>query len=333
MSTSRSPSAEAATRARLLVALALGLSGSGAVGCKGMSRDLAEAGTAFDAGPAEGPMAPSSYASPGRAPRPPCRAMAATGAVNAAGSARGDASDRAPLAVGSTVTDALWITLDRDASLTIEDGRSGRDILLAGPAEARACVGDDEETWLASGAFESSPGSGEVPGAEEWVVTPFAVVRYSGAKLAIHVEGTKANVQVKSGTAHAYLTHPRTSIRAVNELPVIDNWTRIEAGRSMDLGTGDLGQWRARDDASRCAALADTARELAGRVRAATDPALVADLGPKHVAARLSARAACAVAALRVDRLPDDADRGAAKAKGELTSVVRVAEGSWRGAP
>ena len=98
MSTSRSPSADTASHAGLLIGLALALPASGAVGCKAMSRALAEAGTTTDAAPAEGSMAPASYASPGRAPRPPCRAMAMTGTVSGAPSARADASDRAPLA-------------------------------------------------------------------------------------------------------------------------------------------------------------------------------------------------------------------------------------------
>ncbi len=300
-----------------------------------MARAMADAATATGAPDAASSAATTTAAAmvgSARAPRPPCRAMALKGtAALRADDDGADAGAPRALMVGDRVSDDTWLALGPGASLTVEDGRSGRDILLTGLADVRACVDDEEETWVARGTFESSPGSGEVPGAEEWVVTPFAVVRYSGAKVIVQVEEKNATVQVKTGVAHAYLTHPRSSIPGAGELPVVDHWTRIEAGKSMDLGTGDNGAWRTRDDASRCAAMANSARDLADRLHNPTDPSIIADLGPKHVAARLAARAACAVAALRVDRLAGTPAN--ANARRELTSVIRVADGSWRGTP
>ena len=44
-------------------------------------------------------------------------------------------------------------------------------------------------------------GAGESPGAEEWVVTPFGVVRYGAAKLSVDVGAKDADVAVATGIA------------------------------------------------------------------------------------------------------------------------------------
>ena len=51
--------------------------------------------------------------------------------------------------------------------------RTGRELSFIGPALVEPCVGTDE-AWLVRGRFLGSRGTGESPGAEQWVVTPFA---------------------------------------------------------------------------------------------------------------------------------------------------------------
>src|SRR6516225_7041636 len=69
----------------------------------------------------------------------------------------------------------------------------------------RACVTHREESWLTAGRFESAIGAGETPGAEEWVVTPFGVVRYMAAKVAVEVRARDASVAVGSGPVFLWL--------------------------------------------------------------------------------------------------------------------------------
>ena len=124
---------------------------------------------------------------------------------------------------GLAPTDA-WLELAKGSRVVAKDPRTARETTFRGPARVRACVGYSEESWVASGHFESAVGAGETPGAEEWVATPFGVVRYTAARLSVDVGAHDADVVVESGQAFAWGTPGDAG--AADE-----GWTRLSVGK------------------------------------------------------------------------------------------------------
>ena len=133
--------------------------------------------------------------------RIPCRAIAVDGPVHEQGA--GDAG--AALAQQGEIPTGVWLSLAQSARLVAKDPRTTRETAFVGPALVRVCVAHREESWLATGRFESAIGAGETPGAEEWVVTPLGVIRYMAAKVAVDVRAKDAVVGVGSGVAFMWL--------------------------------------------------------------------------------------------------------------------------------
>jgi hypothetical protein len=252
---------------------------------------------------------PASTASHPRPPPPPrlaCRAIAVDGDVRvqaAATNGAGDAGATAVLLQGLVPTEA-WIDVAKGGRLVAKDPRTARETTFRGPARARACVGYTEESWLASGVFESSVGAGESPGAEEWVVTPFGVVRYGAAKIGVDVKPRQADVALETGTAFAWA--PLAAVATAGDAGATEEgWTRLNAGRStLTAARGEGTTDGAKLAVDRCTTLATSAHGLAEQV---LSPNGGADAGTiaAQVATRRLARAACAVASLRVWTLPE----------------------------
>src|SRR5215467_8960003 len=124
----------------------------------------------------------------------PCRAIAVSG------NARPSLSPQSPpLKVADEIPDA-WLALSPDAKLTAKHPRTTRETTYAGPGPIRPCVHGEEEAWMVAGVFESAPGAGESPGAEEWVLTPLGALRYVGAGLRMTV-GAALELRIERGTA------------------------------------------------------------------------------------------------------------------------------------
>jgi hypothetical protein len=245
-----------------------------------------------------------------------CRVIALDGYVSVAGQAgqagqAGEAGGDAagpPLLLQGLVAPEAWLDLPAGARFVAKDPRTTRETTFRGPGRVRACVGYAEESWLAGGSFESTVGAGESPGAEEWVVTPFGVVRYVAAKLSLAVRARGAEVSVESGVAFLWTTasvdwkssDPRVDAGALEE-----SWLRLAPGRAK-VAPGDrppLGPLdEARRAVQRCADEAKSTRALTTQVMA-PGGADAATIG-QQVTARRTARAACAVATLRVQTLP-----------------------------
>ena len=263
----------------------------------------------------------------------PCRAIAVDGHARPdldAGVADGGA-DR--LARQAEIPGG-WIALSADARLVAKDPRTTRETTFIGPARVRACVDHREESWLGSGRFESSIGAGETPGAEEWVVTPFGVVRYMAGKLVVEV-GTDASVQVGSGAAFLWLPDDvQVGGARADAGPATDDdgWERMNEGSVKLARRGSLDAIvRARTAVDRCEALTQRTRELAaelyagrpGRDEAGSDggPSEGGAEAKEQVRTRRLARAACDVADLRVDLLPRSAPRSEMGARLEDAGV------------
>lgn len=209
-----------------------------------------------------------------------------------------------------------WIDLAAGSRVVARDPRTTRETTFRGPARVRVCAGFTEESWLASGSFQSSLGAGESPGAEEWVVTPSGVVRYTAADVSVEVTPHGAEATLSSGVAFAWATDSGDAGTALEE-----GWRRLPPGKTH-LAAADVSVSAA---VARCAGLAASAHSLAAEVMApggAADGATIT----RQVTTRRVARAACAVATMRVSALPQ------AEAA-PLLRPVADANSAWSGVP
>ncbi len=279
----------------------------------------APAGDAGPSPPAPTPQPPPPAASaathageaPHKAPPVPCRAIAVEGQVTSAAAAGADAG--AALALHGEIPDGAWLALGAGARLVAKDPRTTRETAFRGPGRVRACVDDREESWLTEGRFESAAGAGETPGAEEWVVTPVGVLRYMAAQAALDVRPRGARVQATSGAV--FLWAPDAgAIRRASGKPDggtrldDDGWVRVEPDdgevvMDFEAPAPAAPRQRASSIVDLCDTLTRRARELAALLfqgPGASDAGTAKD----QVRTRRLARAACSVAALRVDGLP-----------------------------
>jgi hypothetical protein len=272
----------------------------------------------------------------------PCRAIAVDGPVRT-----GDADGGAPLPLQGEIPEGPWVSLGGDARLVAKDPRTTRETTFVGPARARACVAHREESWLTAGRFESAIGAGETPGAEEWVVTPFAVVRYMAAKVAVDVRAKDASVAVGSGPVFLWL---RDGVRVTRfRAPAAMGADAGGAGAAADAGSGpavDDDGWlrmaegevtlspiaaRAPADEARatveaCQGLSQKAQQLAAALLEGT-PNPDGSTAKEQMRTRRLARAACAVAALHVDSLSPSAQKDA------IATRLQSAASAWAAPP
>jgi hypothetical protein len=254
-----------------------------------------------------------------------CRAVGSTGEVRIL-------SEEDPKAALALPTDAeipsdAWLSLGRGARVVAKDPHTTRETIFAGPGRVRACANHREDSWVASGVFESTPGAGETPGAEEWIVTPLAVVRYASAKVRVTVRPDETTVLMGGGVAFVRAAAdarasvaPHTAVpdagAAGEGLKNQEPWLRVSEG-SIELRP--LRRRSAREAAQsqvdECSALSQRAQALAERIL----PHEIGDGGNsglagaivEQVTTRRLARAACALATLRTQALPPSPERAA----------------------
>jgi hypothetical protein len=273
-----------------------------------------------------------------------CRAMAIDGEVRT----DADGGTAAALAPRDEIPQGAWLSLATNARVVAKDPRTTRETTFRGPGRARACVDFLEESWLASGTFESTAGAGEAPGAEEWVVTPLGVVRFGAAKLAVDARPRGVRIRVEEGTVFLWVAHDASGAvsgasaaqsrgdASIDQATVHvaggasdpgldEGWVRIGAASATVSPAGSRGPVEAaRSAVETCTGLAKSARDLATALLGGDADSVTA---ARHVTTRRLARAACGVAALRVEMLaPSDA-------KGSLSAAQKDAAGLWRSLP
>jgi hypothetical protein len=312
-----------------------------------------------DAGPAASVARVLSPPLPAPPPRPhvelhaPCRAIAVDGDTHLEGpGTRPDAA--APMAVQDRIPGDVWIDLGAKGRLVVRDPRTARETTAAGPGRVRMCVDSQEESWLAGDtvSFESSPGSGEAPGSEEWVVTELGVIRYSAARLGVQARPGAIALAVTDGVAFVWpaqdatfaLPPPARDRDALAAPPAsdADGWERVVGPARATLSPRP----RVRRDAparavagavAQCTQLATRTRELAAALlappegrsagdTARPDASLVAD-PVEQVRTRRLARAACAVASLRSATVVTTDDAAG------FERALKQADSAWRELP
>jgi len=203
---------------------------------------------------------------------------------------------------------SYWVDLPAGSKFVAKDPQTTRETTFKGAGRVKACVMAQEESWLASGGFESSVGTGESPGAEEWVVTPLGVVRYGAAKLSVDVSAGARDLHVAVATGEAFLwTSADATLKGAKPADRTDDgWVRADPGTFVVTGTGPSGTRPLTEDGARqavtaCSTLGKSAHDLSAQLLAGG-----ADAGTvlAQVTTRRLARAACAVAGLRLGALP-----------------------------
>jgi len=257
----------------------------------------------------------------GPAPRLACRSIAVDGDVHL--EVPGDAG-LVPLLIEGLVPTEGWLDLAKGAKFVAKDPRTTRETTFrGGPGRVRACVGYAEESWLTSGGFDSTMGSGESPGQEEWVVTPLAVVRYAAARVSVDVRPKDESIAVTLGVASVW-TGDDARIRSFDGGATAksdDGWIRLE-NASLSLapaaGTPDTLD-AARAALDKCSSLAKIAKDLTSTLMAGGADASVIT---QQVTNRRLARAACDVAALRIGALPpSEATQGLGKSLADANTA------------
>ncbi|MEA2747426.1 MAG: hypothetical protein QOI41_1569 [Myxococcales bacterium] len=218
-----------------------------------------------------------------------------------------------------------WLDLVAHASFTVRTLETGRELRFEGPGRVRAC--GDDVALVAEGSAIGLPGSGEAPGAEQWVATACGVGRWASGVHRFTGARDACKLQSSLGAVQLYVASDVTvsEVAADGGAPLA-----TDAGAVTDAGRAKASPWR-RIDGRRaftlqprsaidgaagvktalvaCERAADAVQKMAAAMlpdaRAdggAIDGggAGIGDLAEESVVARGVARAACAVAAVRV---------------------------------
>jgi hypothetical protein len=316
----------------ILSSLTVALAGCG--GCKGSGSaggDAAGAGLSSSSGSAVGPRPPV------EGQKAPCRAISVVGRVAV--------RDGAPLSTDALIPDA-WLDMTSDGHFTAKHPRTTRETTFIGPGGVRVCVNGDEEAEITTGTFTSSPGAGEAPGMEQWVLTPLGAVRYVASATRIAVTAGVLDVRVQSGSAYVYAASDvKAQARALPDPdggppkkgkdPQLDSegWYRVDPGDDFVFSIAkasvpfDMAQALERD----CAELAKHSHDLAYTLLhpypPPTDGAVawkVSTLSKDHVLTRRKAHGACGTARVRAWTLLPTPERAA------LLKTLDDDEATWR---
>jgi hypothetical protein len=260
-------------------------------------------------------------------PLPICRVMASENGPTATADATG------------------WLDVADHANFTVRTLETGRELRFEGPGRVRACA--DDVALVAEGSAIGLPGSGEAPGAEQWVATACGVARwasgvhrFTGARDACKLQSSLGAVQlyvpadVTAVEVAADGGAPRDADAATEAGSKASPWRRLDGRRAFALqptiphapGAID-GAAGVKTALAACEHAADAVQKVAAAMlpgaRAAEGGAAMGDLAEESVVARGVARAACAVAAVRV-----------ALAGSKPLDEARLAAASirWRGA-
>lgn len=252
-------------------------------------------------------MAPVSSAAPPKssaaalAPAP-CRVLQVTG--------RARAGDGAELVALGGLDGKSWLELEANTKLSVRHGATAREFALVGPGRFLACRSGLEQVLIAEGGFESSPGAGVRPGAEMWVATPFAALRYADGSAAIRADRGATHVRVSSG---------RITVESTGE-----------NSRSLTLSAPSEKHW---PSAVAPAARLKTCETAAGAAKTSADAVLSAantelgKLAAAQLASRRRARAECLIAEAAIERVRDPGE------KARLRDQLERANRAWQGVP
>jgi hypothetical protein len=205
---------------------------------------------------------------------------------------------------GPTADASTWLALPAKATLSVRMLETGKDVRFEGPGDVRACGG--EVALVAEGAAVALPSAGEAPGNEQWVANPCAVARWATGIHRFATETNGCTLQSFVGSAWLWLPEgakleatPLDGGAEAAPLPeAVDGWRRIDARRAVKIRSGAPSPLPA---ILACEKAAADVNAIAAKMRDGGG-AKLGELMPASIASRRHARAACALAAARVER-------------------------------
>jgi hypothetical protein len=222
------------------------------------------------------------------------------------------ASEGGPSASADATT---WLDVAAKSSFTVRTLETGRELRFEGPGRMRPCA--DDVALVAEGSAIGLPGSGEAPGAEQWVATACGAVRWASGVHRFTGGRDACTLQSSLGSAQLYVAADVTAdeVAVDGGAPLADagprsadagaksTWRRIDARRAFRLqGQGPLDTPAAVKSAlAACERAAQVVqRTAAGMASGDAGATTIGDLAAESVVARGTARGACSVAAVRV---------------------------------
>ncbi len=242
------------------------------------------------------------------------------------------------LARDMQIPEGDWIDLPATAKFTAKSPRTLRETTYEGVGFVRPCVDHDEEAWMIGANFSAvSPGN-ESPGAEEWVVTPLGVVRYTSASLFIRSDKKTIDVKVTGGNISILVpSFVRLKDGSDAGAPLdagVGDWIREDQGFSGSLSSTISDDKLPQAAIDACASAAAATKAIAVQLEA--PDASLGVLGGAHTEQRRLSRGLCSIARVLVARIPDDkpgAPPSKTKPKIQLVAAIDAAEKDWRTLP
>lgn len=231
----------------------------------------------------------------------------------------------------SATADATsWLDVAAKASFSVRTLDTGRELRFEGPGRVRAC--GDDVALVAEGSAVGLPGTGEAPGAEQWVATACGAARWASGVHRFASARDRCRLQSSTGTLELYSADDMTfdevavdggaPLAASSDAGAADAgaaknaWRRIDGRRAFEArARGPLDSAASvKASLTACERAAITVQRLATGMTGgdAGDAGDIGTMAADSVMARGIARAACAVAAVRValaGSKPDDLTR------------------------
>lgn len=228
-----------------------------------------------------------------------------------------DAEDGPP----ANADPSLWIELTHKGTFNVRTFETGRELRFEGPGRFNGCGSD--VALVAAGTAIGLPGSGEAPGGEQWVATACGAARWASGVHRFMGARDTCRLQASSGILDFWLPGDMTAEDAPLDAGAPDagsagdasaaaGWHHVATRRAFFLrGHGLLDTAAAvkaalvecDDDAAEVESLA---KRMASAAAGATGE--LGAMAAESVSRRITARAACAVAAVRVTLGGDKAD-------------------------
>jgi hypothetical protein len=223
-----------------------------------------------------------------------------------------------PVTTSDPLDRAVWLDMDRKATLAVKDTGTGRELVFVGPGRVHACVGGEERFYLVRGEVRTTASAGARPGAEVLVATPYGVVRYGDARLNVKVDPGAVSIRAELGDA--WFEVASADGKGISEEKIAAGKSFERKGLSVDVkalvGT--------------CEATARVAEERARVVLKPGPSEQTTPLGARaaeHMRARRAARFACALAGAALGTVENVGDRDA------FDQALGRAEARFRGVP
>lgn len=236
-----------------------------------------------------------------------------------------------------TADPGTWLNLAAHATFSTRVDETAREIRFEGPGRMRAC-GPDDVAFVSEGSAMAMPGGGEAPGAEQWVATACTVARWAGGMHRVTGAAKECTIHSSLGAMQIYVAEDvvaedvSSDAGAPKPFPAANGFTRIDTRQILRFRPRAATSERAMIERAlvtceqRAADVARLGTELASGAAQDGGFGVVAE---RSVTARGLARAACALAAVRVDlggARPADAER-LEKASARFRGVTTAAKG------